>query len=100
MLFRCDKRPSGEYKRSYYQEMILNTILRCDKYGLRQINAILFARVPTHLSAKEFATSLVGKSQFWNVIKHRQGSNLIGELIQRIKQPQAMVPFDLIVDIT
>ncbi len=73
MLFRCNKRPSGESKRSYHQEMILNTILRCDKYGLRKINAISLARALTYSFNDEIAASLVEESQELNVVKHRLG---------------------------
>jgi hypothetical protein len=42
--------------------------------------------------ADEIAVSLVGISQVWNLDKHRQGPNLIGELIKRCKPPKARVP--------
>ncbi len=43
--------------------MIFNTILRCDRNGLRPLNATSLARV--------IAVSLDGESQAWNRGKHR-----------------------------
>lgn len=54
--------------------MILNTILRCNKYGLRPISAISLAYVIAQSFTKEYAASLVGVSQVWNLGKHRQCS--------------------------
>ena len=86
-----DTAPPGDARRDHLQQntnalrawtndliimfkMNLNPIFRCDKNGLWPLNAISLARVSTHLSAKEYLSSLVGKSQDWNLVKHRHGS--------------------------